>query len=474
MVDTAPATARFGDYELLKEIARGGMGVVYQARQVRLNRKVALKMILAGQFAGEAEIKRFHLEAQAAAHLQHPNIVAIHEIGEHEGRHYFSMDYVEGSSLAAVVRSNPLEPTQAARTVRAVAEAIRHAHQCGVIHRDLKPQNILIDATGQPRVTDFGLAKRVEIDSGLTRSGAVMGSPSYMSPEQARAAHGEVGPRSDIYSLGAILYEVLTGRPPFRAETAVETVLQVLEAEAVPPRLLNRRVPLELDAICMKCLEKNPADRYESAQSLAEDLDRFLNGVPVLAVADSGTGTRLMRLLNRQTRHTEVMARWCRIWRWQAVQVFCLFLVTNVLLWMDVRAAWPYAVWWTLGIGSLLAVVWFYRFRAGGPLTQIERQLGQVWCLALGGFVLTGVLNHLLGLPSFTLLPVAVLQCGIAFGCMAAILGGEFYLPAVVLAALSLVLVKVPAFTPILFGATFAISLFVPAWRYERRQREIP
>jgi WD40 repeat protein/tRNA A-37 threonylcarbamoyl transferase component Bud32 len=273
----------FGDYELLEEIARGGMGVVYKARQLSLNRTVAVKMILTGRLASAAEVHRFRAEAAAAANLQHPNIVAIHEIGEHEGQHYFSMDYIEGKNLAELVRENPLSPARAARYLKDVAEAIQFAHERGILHRDLKPSNVLIDAADQPRVTDFGLAKRVTGDSDLTHSGQILGTPSFIAPEQAAGKRGEGGPRSDVYSLGAILYHLLTGRPPFVAETLETTLAQVLNAEPATPRLLNPSIPRDLETTCLKCLEKAPSRRYATARELADELGRFLRGEPILA-----------------------------------------------------------------------------------------------------------------------------------------------------------------------------------------------
>jgi outer membrane protein assembly factor BamB len=291
----------FGDYELLQEIARGGMGVVYRARQVSLNRFVALKMILSGQLASEDDVKRFHLEAQTAAGLQHPNIVAIHEVGEHDGQHYFSMDFVEGQSLADLVRENPLPPERAVRWVRTIAEGIQYAHQRGVLHRDLKPSNVLIDSFGQPRVTDFGLAKRIDRDTRLTATGAVVGTPSYMPPEQASADRGAIGPASDVYSLGAVLYELVTGRPPFRAATPFDTLLQVLEAEPAPPRLLNPAVGRDLETIILKCLAKQPARRYASAQALADDLGALLEGRPIQA-RRPGLAEKAVRWAGKQRR----------------------------------------------------------------------------------------------------------------------------------------------------------------------------
>jgi tRNA A-37 threonylcarbamoyl transferase component Bud32 len=280
-----PGTAarRFGDYEILEEVARGGMGVVYKARQLSLNRTVALKMILSGQWATPEARQRFRAEAESAAILQHPNIVAIHEVGEHDGQQYFSMDFVAGKSLAELVREKPLSPEQAASYVKTTAQAVQFAHDRGILHRDLKPQNVLIDSLDCPRITDFGLAKQVGTDSGLTRTGDVLGSPSYMPPEQASGEMEKVGPQSDVYSLGAILYELLTGQAPFRGATALETLCQVIQSPPVPPRKLNPAVPRELETICLKCMEKSPANRFASAQELADELERFLHGERILS-----------------------------------------------------------------------------------------------------------------------------------------------------------------------------------------------
>ncbi len=286
---TEPARVRyFGDYEIDRELARGGMGVVFHARQTSLNRPVALKMILAGQLANATDVKRFYTEAEAAANLDHPGIVPIYEVGQHEGQHYFSMGFVEGQSLSQRLAAGPLPPLEAAALLVKVAEAIEYAHQRGVIHRDLKPGNILLDHNGNPRVTDFGLAKKLHGDSGLTGSGQIMGTPSYMPPEQAGGNRGEVGPQADVYALGATLYALVTGRPPFQAATAMDTVLMVISDEPVPPRRLNASVPLDLETICLKCLEKEPNRRYGSAAALVEDLRRFLDGEPILARPVSG------------------------------------------------------------------------------------------------------------------------------------------------------------------------------------------
>ncbi|XZE52262.1 protein kinase domain-containing protein [Planctomycetaceae bacterium SH139] len=273
----------FGDYELLKEIARGGMGVVYEARQVNLNRLVALKMILSGQLASEEDVARFYLEAEAAANLDHPGIVPIYEIGQHEGQHFFTMGFVEGQSLQDRIKDGPLLPQEAAELTAKVTEAIGYAHEKGVIHRDLKPANVLLDKKGEPKVTDFGLARKLEQDSGLTKTGAVMGTPSYMPPEQAAGNIEAIDHRADIYSLGGILYALLTGRPPFQAANPLDTLLQVLEKEPVPPRQLAPKVPRDIETIALKALEKDPKRRYQTAQEMADDLRCFLAGEPIRA-----------------------------------------------------------------------------------------------------------------------------------------------------------------------------------------------
>ncbi|MEW6304817.1 MAG: DUF2514 family protein [Verrucomicrobiota bacterium] len=281
---TLPVTVRyFGDYELLEELARGGMGVVYKARQVSLNRTVAVKMILAGHFAGDAEVKRFRTEAEAAAHLDHPNIVPIYEVGEHEGQHYFSMKLVEGGDLARNLGRFTGDPKAAARLVAQVARAVHYAHQHGILHRDLKPGNLLIDANGQPHITDFGLAKRLEVDTSLTLSGAVMGTPSFMAPEQATGKGKRLTTAVDIYSLGAILYQLLTGQPPFVAETPLETLRQVVHQDPKPPSTVCAGIDQDLGTICLKCLEKDPQRRYASANALANDLERWLRHEPIHA-----------------------------------------------------------------------------------------------------------------------------------------------------------------------------------------------
>lgn len=283
-IPAAPPESGFpgvDDYEFIRELGRGGMGVVYEARQRRLNRKVAVKMLLAGAWARPDFKPRFRAEAEAAARLRHPGIVTIHEVGEIDGQPFLAMELVDGPSLADLVRSQPIPAARATHYARQIAEAIAHAHGNGVLHRDLKPANVLLDSSDQPRVTDFGLAKQLDSDVDLTRSGEIMGSPAYLAPESVSGT--TAGAAGDIYAIGAILYELITARPPFVADTVAATLQIVLHSDPVPPRALNANVPADLETICLKCLRKEPSRRYASATELAADLTRFENGEPIRA-----------------------------------------------------------------------------------------------------------------------------------------------------------------------------------------------
>jgi serine/threonine-protein kinase len=297
----AGAWLEFPGYEIAGELGRGGMGVVYKALQKGLGRWVALKMVLAGSHASPQQLARFRAEASAVARLQHPNIVQIYDVGERNGLPYFSLEFVEGGTLQQRIHGNPQPPREAAYLVETLARAVAYAHQLGIVHRDLKPANVLLTRDGVPKITDFGVAKRLEDSSGQTKSGMLVGTPSYMAPEQARAEASAVGPLVDVYALGAILYELLTGRPPFEAATTMDTIVKVTSQEAVAPSRLRYGLPPDLETICLKCLQKEPEPRYQSAQALAEDLRRFLAGEPIQA-RPVGSAERAWRWCKRNPR----------------------------------------------------------------------------------------------------------------------------------------------------------------------------
>ncbi|HZO86141.1 MAG TPA: serine/threonine-protein kinase, partial [Verrucomicrobiae bacterium] len=318
---------RFGDYKLLEEIARGGMGVVYKAHQLSLERFVAIKILLFGPHATPELVKRFRIEASSAAALQHPNIVAIHEVGVFDDEHYLVMDLVDGPNLAAVVKERPLPSDHAARYLKRIAEAIHYAHERGILHRDLKPSNVLIDSSDQPRVTDFGLAKRLSGEASSTMSVHMLGSPAYMPPEQAGASRVKVGRYSDVYSLGAMLYHLITGRPPFAGESVADILRLVQTQEPLSPRQLNSSVPLDLETICLKCLQKEPRRRYTSAQELAEELGRVLENEPIKA-RPVGTIQKIWRWCGRNRALGSV----------GAAAIVVLLAGASVSMWQAVRA----------------------------------------------------------------------------------------------------------------------------------------
>lgn len=285
-----PVKGKIGRYEILQEVARGGMGVVYKAYDPQLERMVAVKLIKSGELADPEQVQRFRTEARAAAQLHHSGIVPVYEVGLHESQHFLVMEFVEGRSLWEEVAASAFDAQLSAQSMQQVAEAVQFAHDRGIVHRDLKPQNIMLAADGRPRILDFGLAKRQKQDSNLTETGQILGTPSYMSPEQAQGQTDQIGPPSDVYSLGATLYFLLTGRPPFRGANQFETISKVVHQEPVAPTRINSRIPLDLETICLKCLQKRPEQRFASAQALADDLARFLRNEAIRARRPSRFG----------------------------------------------------------------------------------------------------------------------------------------------------------------------------------------
>jgi serine/threonine-protein kinase len=378
------------------------------------------------------------------------------------------MKYVEGTTLARRAANGPLDGRAAAALLAPVARAVAAAHRAGVLHRDLKPSNILIDENGRAFVSDFGLAKRVEMDSDLTHSGAIIGTPSYMAPEQAAVNRGAIGPASDVYSLGAVLYETLTGRPPFQAATPVDTILLVLEQEPLPPRLLNRQIDPDLEMIVLKCLEKSPALRYATADALADDLEAYLASEAV-----SARTTRPSQWLSRmfrETHHAPILEQWGLLWMLHSAVILTLCLLTAWFQSRRIDSPIPYLGLWTLGLGAWGAVFWSLR-RRGGPISFVERQIAHVWAAGVFSSTLLFLVELLLGLPVLTLSPVLAILGGVAFLVKAAILSGAFYVQAAANFLCVLVMARWPAWGLVVFGVVNALSFFIPGWKYYRLQR---
>ncbi|MBC8869578.1 MAG: protein kinase [Planctomycetes bacterium] len=470
--DDAPSTTlelpcRFGDYELLEELGRGGMGVVYRARQIGQDHEVAVKMILRGQLASAEDRERFRAEAEAASRLDHPGIVPVHEVGELDGRPYFSMKYIRGPTLSQLLADGPLPPRETAGILDAVSRAIHFAHQNGVLHRDLKPSNILIDEDGQPHLTDFGLAKRITDAVSITKSGAVLGTPAYMAPEQAAGARGEVSPVSDVYSLGAILYHMLTGRPPFQAASPVDTVLMVLEQDPVPPRVINATVDRDLEMIALRCLQKPPDLRYGSAESLAGDLDAFLHNKPI--AARSGRFLQVLARLFRETHHATVLENWGLLWMWHSLVVLIGCTLTNVLYLLDCRDRWYYVTLWTAGLGAWAVVFWALRRRVG-PVTFVERQIAHVWAATAAAIGLLFFVETLLVKDVLKLSPILALITGMMFFVKAGILSGSFYFQTAALFCTAFIMALLPDYSHFIFGVVAAGCFFFPGLKYHRQR----
>lgn len=459
--------ARFGDYELLQELGRGGMGVVYRAVQTSLGRDVAVKMILRGQFASQADRERFEAEAQAAAKLDHPGIVPVYEVGETNGRPYFSMKHVRGTTLSQRLAAGPLPSREAARLLAGVARAIHFAHMRGVLHRDLKPSNILLDESGEPHITDFGLAKQITDAAVVTKTGAVLGTPAYMAPEQAAGIRGQVDVRSDVYSLGVILYHMLTGRPPFQAASPAEMVMLVLEQDPVPPRMLYPKADRDLEMICLRCLQKPPDLRYASAAALADDLEAYLNDESISA--RSGRFGQMLAGMMRETHHAAVLENWGLLWMWHSLALLGVCFATNLLELNGYNDRLYYFLLWTAGLGTWAAIFWMLRRRMG-PVTFVERQIAHLWAGSMICIALLFPLEAWLDLPPLKLSPVLGLVTGTVFLAKAGMLSGEFYIWSALLFLTAVPMALFPPYAHFIFGIVSACCFFFPGLKYYRQR----
>lgn len=467
----------FGDYELLETIAQGGMGVVYKARQRSLNRIVAVKMILRGEFSTPQERQRFRVEAEAAAKLRHPHIVVVHEMGVRDDQDFFSMEYVEGRSLADLLLHGPMAPITAARYVQQAAAAIAYAHSQGVLHRDVKPSNILIDAEGTARVADFGLAKRIDKSEGLTLTGQLVGTPAHMAPEQISSSAGEVGPATDVYALGVVLFEALTGQSPFRRGTQLETLMAALEADPPPLRQVNPHVPRELELITLKCLEKNPGDRYQSAADVALDLERFLQGES-LSVSPPNRLERLVRTFERSRFDREVYeaARFVLATAW-------ISLATHAAIFFNARidsasSGANVVVIRLAGLLGMLLAFWPRRKEWFPPRGAAARQLWSMWLgylTASGAMLAADYLQAPKDQPydSLAAYPAMAVLSSWAYWVLGSTYWGYCYVMGGCFLAAALLMPLWPAAGPLVYGLLWGACLLVLGRRLRRLTNEL-
>jgi eukaryotic-like serine/threonine-protein kinase len=462
---------RMSDYELIEEIGRGGMGIVYRAIQISLNREVAIKMILRDRLATPQDKQRFVAEAKATAALDHPGIVPVYDVGEMDGRPYFAMKYIRGRTLSDLIANRQVSQRALAGYMEQISQAVHFAHRNGIVHRDIKPSNILIDETGNAKLTDFGLAKHTDAAESLTRTGVVLGTPNYMSPEQASGRMGPIGPASDIYSLGTVMYHALTGRPPLVANTPIELMLKILEQEPTPPRVVDPRIDRDLEMIVVRCLQKPPDLRYGSAELLATDLRAFLNDEPV--AARSGQFAQIIARWFRETHHAPVLENWGLLWMWHSLVLMILCILTAALQWSQTRNRWSYALLWTVGLGAWAAVFWALRRRMG-PVTFVERQIAHVWGASMIGIGALFPIEWGLELEPLTLTPLVAIITGMVFLIKAGILSGVFYVQAMSLFVASGLMLAYPHFAHIIFGIVASTCFFVPGLKYYRQSLDQP
>ncbi|MEZ6136534.1 MAG: serine/threonine-protein kinase [Pirellulaceae bacterium] len=455
-----------GDYRLLEVVGRGGMGVVYRATQLSLHRDVAVKMIHENRPLSPENRLRFMAEAEANARLDHPGIVPLYEVGEFQGHPFFSMQLIRGETLSERLKLGSLPQREAARIMVDVCRAIGFAHSQGVLHRDIKPSNIMIDFRNRIRVTDFGLAKFSDSTDDLTHSGAVLGTPSYMSPEQASGKSNSVGPSSDIYSLGAVLYHLLTGRPPFIADSPMQLAIQILEQDPPPVRLLDPRIDRDMEMIVSRSIQKPPDLRYDTADDLAEDLAAFLRDEPV--TARSGKFAQVVARWFRETHHAAVLENWGLLWMWHSLVLLVVCLSTELMHWQGVQSRLSYGALWFVGLGTWAFVFWALRRRMG-PVTFVERQIAHIWGASLIATSILTPLEWLLELEPLKLSPILAVVGAMVFFVKAGILAGWFYIQAGCLLVTSLLMALFPEVAHTLFGIVAAACFFIPGLKYFRR-----
>ncbi|KAA5543181.1 serine/threonine protein kinase [Roseiconus nitratireducens] len=467
---TSLCGSEIGSYQIESEIARGGMGVVYRARQKGLERPVAVKLISNGVLASDEERRRFRIEAEAAARLDHPGIISIYEIGTCNGHEYFSMALVEGPTLQSYVDQRCLDDAGAATMVRDVARAVGYAHRCGIIHRDLKPANILVNREGRPLVADFGLAKWNREGTMLTRTGQVLGTPNYMSPEQA-SGRDEIGMATDVYSLGAILYALLTGVPPHTGNGFAEVLRSVMQDEPCPPRSYRSGVSRELENVCLKAMRREVNGRYPNADALADDLDRFLSGETTSA-ASSGLIERVAREIGRD-QHRDQFQEWHGTLLFLGLVIFVAHVVIFVLLQLDLPNIVAYWMPRLTMLTVIIGTIYYARDRSLSPRSIAERPVWSIWLGYLCALAVVNVLLILGDVNQKALFPLASALSGFAFIAMSGHIWGGSALAGIAFFLLAPLTAWLENVAPLLFGTTYLLSIIAISQHYKRSAKKI-
>jgi serine/threonine-protein kinase len=461
-----PLPCDFGDYVIESEIGRGGMGVVFKATRKADQHPVAIKMILNGEYASATQRERFFAEGKVVENLQHPNIVPILEIGEFKETPFICMEYIEGTTLTELIESERLKEEEICQLSIKLCDAVQFAHQQGILHRDIKPSNILVRKSGDPLLLDFGLAKQlsVSLSEDLTRSGAILGTPAYMSPEQASGTRDRVSEATDVYALGSVLYFMATGQAPFSGQTIVDVLFQVLEQEPISPRSLNPEISRGMEHVILRCMEKARDQRYATAQSLADDLTAVLEHQPV---GQLGLKQQLSRVM-RDTHHASLLDNWGIIWIWNSV----IMLFAGVTMHMNYSVGYDdqrdYLVTWAAKLVLWAVVFWLLRRRMG-PVTFVERQLAHVWAACFAFMVVISVMESAMDLKPLTLAPLWAVACGMAFFINAGMLSGAFYIHAIALLLCSALMLAVPNYAALMFGLTTSGCFLLSGVKYYRR-----
>ena len=457
-------------YRVREVLGFGGMGCVFIAEEPGSDRKVALKVLSTEHALDAGMLARMKLEAAAGMRLHHPGIIRTHKLSSTGAVHYLVMDLVRGISLHEIVAlRGPLKFGIACDVGMQAAMALHAAHQAGIIHRDIKPSNILVDSNGIARLTDFGLAKHTDAGESLTRTGVVLGTPSYMSPEQASGRMGNISPASDVYSLGSVLYHALTGRPPFVGKTTMDMLLQVMEQDPPNPRLLNPKIDRDLEMVLVRCLQKPPDLRYPSAAKLASDLNAYLKDEPISA--RSGQFAQVVARWFRETHHAPVLENWGLLWMWHSLVLVIASVLTELLQWSNAGVV-SYPLLWTVGLGAWAAVFWALRRRMG-PVTFVERQIAHVWGAAMIGIAALFPVEWALGLAPLTLTPLLAVITGMMFFIKAGILSGVFYIQAASLFVAGAAMLAWPQVAHLIFAVVAGLCFFIPGLKYYRLRRSL-